>query len=201
MDTGILRLIAITSEPADDVQQVVQWAQAAVRGGATCIQLRAKQTGSGALLEIARALIAAVPVPLIVNDRADVALMAGAAGVHLGADDLPVERVRQMAPVPFIIGASVGCDEELALARGADYVGVGAVFGTGSKADAGTAIGVAEMSRLIRASGCPGVGIGGITAKNAQLVITSGASGVAALSALADDPERAARAIVSAIES
>lgn len=164
------------------------------------IQLRAKLMGSGSLLSIARVLVTELPVPVIVNDRADVAILAGAAGVHLGVDDLPVERVRMMAPEGFIIGASVGNDEELAGARGADYAGVGPVYSTVSKADAGTALGPAEMARLIKASGLPGVGIGGITPHNARQVVEAGADGIAVLSALSADAETAARALLSAIE-
>lgn len=162
------------------------------------IQLRAKRMGAGPLLNLARVLVRELPVPVLVNDRADVAIMAGAAGVHLGADDLPVERVRLMAPAGFIIGASVGNDAELVAARGADYAGVGPVYATASKTDAGDALGPAEMARLIRASGLPGVGIGGITPINARHVVEAGAQGIAVLSALCADPESAARALLSA---
>lgn len=195
----MLRLIAITGEPGESVEDVVEWAQAAVRGGATMVQLRAKQLASGPLLTLARAMVRELSVPLIVNDRADVAILAGAAGVHLGADDLPVERVRALVPREFMIGASVGSDAELANARGADYVGVGPVFSTASKSDAGDALGPAETVRLIAASGLPGAAIGGITAANIRLVIEAGAHGVAVLSALRRDPETAARALRSAI--
>jgi thiamine-phosphate pyrophosphorylase len=199
LPAGMLRLIAITGEPGSRPEAIQRWALAAVRGGASCVQLRSRRASSGLLLEIARSLVDSLGVPVLVNDRVDIALMAGAAGVHLGPADLPVERARAMAPAGFIIGASVGNDDELAGARGADYVGVGPVFGTESKADAGEAIGSAEMARLIKASGCPGVGIGGITAANAPEVVAAGADGVAVLSALATDPSGAARAILAAI--
>lgn len=163
------------------------------------VQLRAKQLASGNLLTLARAMVLELTVPLIVNDRADVAILAGAAGVHLGADDLPVERVRALAPQGFMIGASVGSDAELDNARGADYVGVGPVYSTASKSDAGEALGPAEAVRLITASGLPGAAIGGITAVNIRQVIEAGAHGVAVLSALQRDPEVAARALRSAI--
>jgi thiamine-phosphate pyrophosphorylase len=196
---GMLRLIAVTGEPGSQPEEIQRWARAAVTGGASCVQLRSRHASSALLLEIARALVDSLSVPVLVNDRVDIALMAGAAGVHLGPTDLPVERARAIAPAGFIIGASVGNDDELGGARGADYVGVGPVFGTISKADAGEAIGPAEMARLIRASGCPGVGIGGITAANAGEVVAAGADGVAVLSALATDPSGAARAILAAI--
>ena len=140
---------------------------------------------------------------MIVNDRADVAIAAGAAGVHLGADDVPARAVRVIAPVGFIIGASVGSDGEVAFADGADYVGIGPVFSTMSKRDAGEAIGVNEFSRLAVATGLPAVAIGGISAGNARLAIEAGADGVAAIAAVfgAMDPAAAARALRFAIES
>ena len=163
------------------------------------VQLRAKGLASGPLLELARVMVRDLKVPVILNDRADIAILAGAAGVHLGADDLPVGRVRALAPDGFIIGASVGNDDELGNARGADYVGVGPVYSTASKSDAGNALGVAEAARLITASGLPGAGIGGITVANAREVLDAGAHGIAVLSALQRDPETAARALRSAI--
>jgi thiamine-phosphate pyrophosphorylase len=190
--------MAISGEPTGDQEATLAWARAVADGGATSIQLRAKKLKSGRLLALARAVVDAVSIPVIVNDRADVAILAGAAGVHLGADDVPVERVRSFAPDGFVIGTSVGNDEELANAREADYVGVGPVFGTGSKSDAGTAIGTGELARLIIEAGRPGIGVGGVTAENAALVIQAGAVGVAVLSAVAARPAAVARAIRSA---
>jgi thiamine-phosphate pyrophosphorylase len=198
-DPAILRLVAITGEPPNEDKLLVEWAEEVVRGGATSVQLRGKKVSSRRLLAAARALVAQLEVPVIVNDRADIAIMAGAAGAHLGADDLPIDAVRSFAPPDFIIGASVGDDEELLRARGADYVGVGPVYATVSKGDAGSAMGTTEMARLIRASGCPGVGIGGITADNASAVMASGADGIAVLSAVAQNPGPCARALASAI--
>jgi thiamine-phosphate pyrophosphorylase len=200
-DRAMLRLVAVSQEPAGSADEFLELVAAAVRGGATCVELRAKTLEASKLVELARALVSRVPVPVIVNDRADVAIAAGAAGVHLGVEDLPCTAVRTCAPDGFVIGASVGSDEELAHARGADYVGVGPVYATTSKSDAGTAIGVQEMARLIRATGCPGVGIGGIDGSNARAVIAAGADGVAVVSSIfgAQDPEAAARAVRSAI--
>ncbi|HUF65907.1 MAG TPA: thiamine phosphate synthase [Gemmatimonadaceae bacterium] len=189
----------MTDEPGESADRALAWAHAAVRGGATMVQLRSKLLSSGPLLSLARILVSELSVPLIVNDRVDVAILAGAAGVHVGADDLPVERVRALVPDGFIVGASVGSDDELAGARGADYVGVGPVFPTTSKPDAGSALGPAEAARLIKASGLPGAGIGGITPHNAREVIEAGADGIAVLSAVSADPETAARALRSAI--
>jgi thiamine-phosphate pyrophosphorylase len=139
-------------------------------------------------------------VPVIVNDRADVALTAGAAGVHLGVDDIPAAAVRRVVRPGFIIGASVGADDELPGAAGADYVGIGPVFATTSKPDAGDAIGPAEFARLALRTGLPAVAIGGIDATNCRQVFDVGASGVAVIRSIfaAPDPEIAARALWSA---
>ncbi|MBA3343580.1 MAG: thiamine phosphate synthase [Gemmatimonadaceae bacterium] len=200
IDVRILRLIAITDNVRDGQAGLVARASAAVEGGATCVQLRLKDVSARDLVGVARELVRAVAVPVIVNDRADVAIAAGAAGVHLGADDMPVSNVRLIAPPGFFIGASVGCDAEVPYAVGADYVGIGPVFATVSKDDAGVAIGVREFSRLATATGLPAVGIGGITMDVARLVIDAGGAGIAAISPIfgATDPKEAARALRSA---
>jgi thiamine-phosphate pyrophosphorylase len=167
------------------------------------IQLRLKDANPRTIVEVASALLASIPraVPLVIDDRLDVALAAGAAGVHLGADDLPVAAARQLAPSGFVIGASVGRDAEVAGSRGADYVGIGPLYATGSKADAGEAIGVAEFTRLAALCALPAVAIGGMDASNAREALEAGASGVAAISAIfgAADVEAAARAIRAAM--
>jgi thiamine-phosphate pyrophosphorylase len=202
-DPETLTLLAITDDLRDGRDGLVARAVAAARGGATMIQLRLKDADARLQVEVARALVTALPpsVPMIVNDRADVALAAGAAGVHLGTEDLPVEAVRRIAPANFIVGASVGCDAEVAGARGADYVGIGPVYGTASKPDAGAAIGVEEFARLARRTGLPAVAIGGVDPSNAAPLIAAGARGVAVIRAVfgAADAEAAARAIRSAI--
>jgi thiamine-phosphate pyrophosphorylase len=200
-DTSFIRLIAITDKVRDGQTGLIDRAVAVANGGATCIQLRLKDVSAHDLIRLARALVEAVTVPVIVNDRADVAIAAGAAGVHLGADDIPVRAVRAFAPAGFIIGSSVGSDKEIAGSAGADYVGIGPVFGTGSKRDAGEAIGLAEFTRLAGRTGLPAVAIGGITAANARLAIDAGAAGVAAIASVfgATDPLAAAMEIRSAI--
>ncbi|HEU4586666.1 MAG TPA: thiamine phosphate synthase [Gemmatimonadaceae bacterium] len=196
-DPESLKLIAITDELRDDRDALIARTAGAVRGGATMIQLRLKDENPRTIVEVARALLATIPrsVPLLINDRLDVALAAGAAGVHLGADDLPVAAARRIAPAGFVIGASVGCDAEVPGSRGADYVGIGPLFATSSKADAGAAIGAAEFARLAALCALPAVAIGGIDASNARAAIDAGARGVASISAIfgARDPEAAAR--------
>ncbi len=201
MDSSIIRLVAITDNVRDGQVGLIGRASAAAHGGATCIQLRLKDVSARDLVSLARELVRAVGVPVIVNDRADVAVAAGAAGVHLGADDIPVSAVRSFAPAGFIIGTSVGCDEEVANAKDADYVGIGPVFATGSKDNAGQAIGIDEFARLAVATGLPAIGIGGVTHLNARLVIDAGAAGVAVIAAVfgATDPQAAAREIAFAI--
>ena len=195
--------MAITDDIRDGAEGLLGRAEAAVRGGATMVQLRLKDVDPRELLGIARAFVARLPVPVIVNDRADVALAAGAAGVHVGTDDIPAVALRRVVPPDFIIGASVGSDDEVPFAVGADYVGIGPVFPTASKVDAGVAIGPAELARLVERAGLPAVAIGGIDAGNCRLALGAGANGVAVIRAIfaAPDPERAARALLSASES
>lgn len=197
-----LKLLVITDDLRDGLDGLVARAAAAVRGGATMIQVRLKHATGRELVEVTRAMVGAVTVPVLVNDRADIALAAGAAGVHLGVDDLPVAAVRAMAPAGFLIGASFGSEGERANAEGADYVGIGPVFGTLSKSDAGEAIGPAGLARLIALSPVPAVAIGGMTAANAGEALRAGAAGVAVIRAVlgAADPERAARELRAAVD-
>src|SRR6185369_7555803 len=152
IDVSILRLIAITDNIRDGQEGLIARAAAAAHGGATCIQLRLKDVSARDLVGVARELVRAVGVPVLVNDRADVAIAAGAAGAHLGVDDVPATAVRRIAPEGFIIGVSVGNDAEVENASGADYAGIGPFFTTASK-DAGEAIGPEEFARLAAAAG------------------------------------------------
>lgn len=201
LDPKILRLVAITDDAEDQRSTLVEQVVAAVRGGATSVQVRLKRATPREVVEIARAIVSKVPVPVIVNDRADIALAAGAAGVHVGESDLPVSAIRRFAPPNFIIGASLGGDAELANARDADYVGIGPLFTTDSKDDAGKAIGIDGFRKLAELSGRPAVAVGGLTAARAAQVMAAGAAGVAVVNAIfrADDPESAARSIAAAI--
>lgn len=201
-DPATLRLLAITDDLRDGIEGLVGRSRAAVEGGATMIQLRLKLLTARELVEVARALVAAVPAPVVVNDRLDVALAATAAGVHLGVDDLPVSAVRPIVPAGFIIGASVGSEAELGHATGADYVGIGPVHETPSKADAGSAIGIEGFGRLATRIGLPAVAIGGVTAADAPALVAAGAAGLAVIRAVfaAPDPAAAARTLRAAID-
>src|ERR1700730_3079819 len=201
LDPKILRLVAITDDAEDRRATLADRVAAAVRGGATSVQVRLKGATPREVVELTRSIMSRVSVPVIVTDRADIALAAGAAGVHVGEADLPVAAIRRFAPADFIIGASLGSDAELANAKGADYVGIGPVFGSDSKSDAGNAIGVDGFERLARMVELPALAVGAITADRALQITVHGAIGVALINAIfrADDPERATRQIADAI--
>ena len=177
----------------------------AAGGGATMVQVRWKDGTPREMLQLAQALVLALPVPVIVNDRVDVALAAGAAGAHLGQDDVPLDVLRPELPPGFVLGISVGSVAEAERVRGwpADYWSVGPCFGTGNKPDAGRALGPDGFATLARLApeGMPVIGIGGITARNAAGIVRAGAVGVAVIGALlsAEDPERAARELSAAL--
>jgi len=196
LDTGVAR------EVQADLEAV---ARAAARGGATMLQVRAKRESAAGLAELTRRVMAAAPtLPVVVNDRLDVAIAAGAAGCHLGQDDFPIDAALRMAPPGFWLGGSGGSPDEArrAAAAGAHYLGIGPIAATGSKADAGTAIGV-EGFRAIHAAAphLPAVAIGGVTAALAPGLIAAGAAGIAVIRAVvaAADPAAAARALRAAL--
>jgi len=176
----------------------------AVAGGATALQLHLKGVSGKEYLEAADRLVRicrTCGVPLIVNDRADVAASAGAAGAHLGQDDFPVMRARALFGPGLILGASCDtlADVRAAAAAGADYAGVGPVFPTSSKDDAGPVLGLDGLGIVASQSPVPVVAIGGIGPDNAEAVIRAGAAGVAVLSAVCAAPDiRAACATLRA---
>ena len=200
IDPSILRLIAITDNIRDGQSGLIARAAAAAHGGATCIQLRLKDVSARDLVGVARELVRAVGVPVLINDRADVAIAAGAAGVHLGVDDVPAAAIRRIAPDGFIIGVSVGNDAEVENSAGADYAGIGPFFDTASKGDAGKPIGPEGFAQLAAAAGLPAVAVGGVTAENASIPIEAGAVGIAVIAGVfgSSDPEAAARRLRSA---
>jgi thiamine-phosphate pyrophosphorylase len=201
LDPKILRLVAITDDVEDQRSMLVDHVAAAVRGGATSVQVRLKRATPREVVEITKAILSKVPVPVIVNDRADIALASGAAGVHVGEADLPVTAIRRFAPAGFIIGASLGAEAELANAKEADYVGIGPLFATDTKDDAGKEIGIDGFRKFAGLAGRPAVAVGGLTADRAAQVLAAGGAGVAVINAIfkGDDPESAARSIAAAI--
>lgn len=191
----------VTDDALIEGRDLMALARAAERGGVTSVQLRLKRASAGELARAVRALIAALHVPVLVNDRPDVALAAGAAGVHLGPDDLPVELARRIVPAGFLIGASVGSEAEAAAAGAADYWGIGPWHPTETKGDAGGALGREGFRRLLRlAGGKPAIAIGRITPEDVPLVLREGGAGVAVASGIlaAGDVEAAARRYVAA---
>ncbi len=188
-----LRLLAITDDVRDGPDGLAARAAAAERGGATLVVLRLKHADGRALEEVARALMAALTIPVVVSERLDVALACGAAGVHLTALSLPVVAIRPHVPPGFLIGASVSSANDLESATGADYATIGPIFGGGE-----SALGPTGFERLARACGVPAVAIGGIDAESATHMRAVGAVGVAAIGAIlgAPDPEAAARALL-----
>ena len=177
-------------------RDLLEIGRAVERGGVTAVQLRLKQATPRDLVDATRTLVAALRIPVLVNDRIDVALASGAAGVHLGPDDLALPLARQIAPAGFIVGASAGTVDEAEAARGADYWGVGPWRASGTKPDAGLALGVEGFQRLVAlAKGIPCVAIGGVRPEDVAAVLSAGGAGVAVVSGIlgTEDVEAAAR--------
>jgi len=200
-----VRLMVLTDDALLKGRDAVDVCRRAVAGGATLVQVRSKTRPPLEVAGLTRALVAALTVPVLVNDRVDVALAAGAAGAHLGQDDPPLDRLRPALPPGFLLGISVGSAAEALRVHDwpADYWSVGPCYASASKPDAGTALGVAGLAGLVRRAppGTPVVAIGGITAANAAPLVHAGAAGVAVIAAVlgASDPERAARALAAAL--
>lgn len=184
--------------------------RSAVEGGVTLVQIRDPHAGTDQLIADTRALkdmLTPLGVPLIVNDRIDVALAAGADGVHLGQDDVRPREARLKLGGDFIIGLSVGNPKEFERSRddlaSVDYLGVGPIRATGTKSDAGSAIGAEGLAKVRVLTALPIVGIGGLGLGDAAAVIRAGAQGIAVVSAIggAEDPKDAAYALLKEIKS
>lgn len=179
-------------------------ALAAVRGGAGIVQLRDKRSGDAALAEAARALVSALApfgVPLIVNDRIEVATASGAAGVHLGQGDESPAKARALLGPSALIGLSVEAPAHAAEADpAADYLGAGPLRATTTKPDAAAPLGLEGVAATIRLARRPVVVIGGVVADDAPELKAAGAAGLAVVSAIASapEPEAAARALIEA---
>jgi thiamine-phosphate pyrophosphorylase len=195
-----LRLIAITDNLRDGVDGLVLRARVARRGGATMIQVRLPDESAHVIADVARALVTALDIPIVVHGRVDAALAAGAAGVHLGVHDFSSTDARRIAGENFLIGRSAANDADLQHATGADYVAVGPVFPANDRRPHAV-LGISEFERLARSTAMPAVAIGGITSTTAGDAVRAGACGVALISGIfgSPDPEQAARALRSAI--
>jgi thiamine-phosphate pyrophosphorylase len=206
MPAADLTLYVVTDTPLSARRGLIETALAAVRGGATLVQLRDPLAKAGWLVEQGRALVAALAphgVPLIVNDRPDVAHAVGAAGVHVGQGDLPPEAARAILGPDAIIGLSITDPKQMAAVPWdiVDHLGVGPVHSKGVKPDAAEPMGLEGLRRCVALSRKPVVAIGGMTVEMVPDVIAAGAAGVAVVAAIsgAPDPEDAAAAFITAI--
>ncbi|TMJ29927.1 MAG: thiamine phosphate synthase [Alphaproteobacteria bacterium] len=208
-----LRLYALIDPEHAGGPHLVELAQLLAQGGATLVQLRDKRSPTRLFVERAREIKAALTgfaVPLLINDRVDVALACGADGVHVGQEDMTVADARRLMGSSAIIGLSIKmpAEAETAPLDLLNYVGVGGVFATSSKDNPAAPIGVAGLTRIAgivrrRARGFPVCAIAGITMENAADALAAGADGVAVISALSHqrDPFEAARRLRAAVDA
>jgi thiamine-phosphate pyrophosphorylase len=199
----------VTAERLSEGRSTVEIVESAIDGGIDLVQLREKEMPARDRYDLGqelRELTRAAGVPLIVNDRIDLAAAVDADGVHLGDEDLPIAVAREQLGEAAIVGRSVSTAEAAREAEraGADYLGVGAVYPTDSKDTnpEGTEIGLDRIEAVAEAVEIPIVGIGGVKPDNAAAVIGAGADGVAVISAItaADDPAAATRELGAAVE-
>ena len=194
-----LRLYLVTDQALSGARALQDVVAAAVQGGVSCVQLRAKPLGTADFLAQAlalKALLAPLQIALVINDRVDVALACGADGVHLGQSDMPVQDARRLLPSDVFIGWSVETMDDVArsAALPVDYLGVSPIFATPTKTDTKTPWGLHGLQQVRAATTLPLVAIGGLHAGNALQVLRAGADGLALVSALcaAADPRAAA---------
>jgi thiamine-phosphate pyrophosphorylase len=193
-----LRICLVTDRGLGRGRSLIEIVEAAVRGGATMVQLREKDAPTRVFLEEARALKAMLAprgVKFIINDRLDIALAVDADGVHVGQNDMPLAEARRLVGPGRIVGLSITNETDMlrADAVAADYLGVGPIYQQQTKADAAPALGV-DGFRVLRAlTAKPIVAIGGLTPANSAPVLAAGAQGLAIVSAIvaADDPQAA----------
>lgn len=184
---GVLHVITDTTLQSRFTH--AELAELAIKGGADTVQFRQKHGTTRELVAIAQQMQAVCTrhnVPLIVNDRADIALAVSATGAHFGQDDMPVSIGRRILPKEAIIGASARTEEKIleAITEGADYIGFGPIYGTFSKPDAEAAKGLERLRRMCDIAACPVIAIGGISVQTAGEVIRAGAHGIAVISAV-----------------
>lgn len=201
-----LSLYLVTDRGLARGRTTAEIVRAAVAGGVTCVQLREKNGPTRLFIEEARFVrdvLTGTGVPLIINDRVDVALAVGADGLHLGQTDMSLADARAIAP-GLIIGVSVENPEQalLAQAQGADYLGLSPVFSTPTKTDTAPPLGLDGVALIRSRVSVPMVGIGGIGPGNAAQVLRAGCDGVAVVSAIvaASDPQAAARELKTIIQ-
>ena len=192
--SGALRLYLVTDQASLRGRTLADVLLAALQGGVSCVQLREKELATRDFVALALAvkdLLAPFDVPLVINDRLDVALACGAQGVHLGQSDMPVALARQLLPPEVFIGLSVENLGDVARAAGqaVDYLGISPVYATPTKTDTAAPWGLAGVSQVRAMTGLPLVAIGGIHQGNAAQVLQAGADGLAVVSAICSAPD------------
>jgi thiamine-phosphate pyrophosphorylase len=200
-------LYLVTDRDLSRGRATLEIVRAAVAGGVSCVQLREKNCSTAEFIREAleiRDFLGSRGIPLIINDRLDVALAVAADGVHLGQTDMPYQMARDIAGADFLIGISAESLEDAieAAGQGADYLGVSPIYDTPTKTDTAPALGLSGLRAIREAVDIPLVGIGGLNRDNAASVVASGADGVAVVSAIvsADDPRSAARQLRDEID-
>lgn len=188
-----LKLYLVTDRPLSLGRPLEEIVEGAVAGGVTMVQLREKDAPTGEFVALAKrlkAVLAPLGIPLIINDRVDVALAADADGVHIGQSDMPYEDARRLLGAEKIIGLSVENFEDLerANALDVDYVGISPVYGTPTKSDTAEPFGLEGLRRAVAMSAHPTVAIGGMNSSTIAEVMQAGADGVAVVSAICSAP-------------
>ncbi len=198
-------LYLVTDRDLARGRAVLDVVRAAVQGGVTLVQIREKTGPVRDFVALVRAVKAAVPVPVLVNDRVDVALAAAADGAHVGQQDLPVADARRLLGPDAILGYSVESVDQAraAVSLDVDYLGLSPVYRTPTKTDVDTSLGLDGVRAIRALCSRPLVGIGGLEATNAAAVLAAGADGVAVVSAImaADDPGQAARTLRRVVDA
>ena len=194
-----LRVYLVTDQASLRGRTLADVVLAAVQGGVSCVQLREKALATRDFVALAVAvkdLLAPFDVPMIINDRLDVALACGAHGVHLGQSDMPVALARQLLPPDVFIGLSVESlgDVTRAAGQAVDYLGISPVYATPTKTDTATPWGLSGLRQVRALTGLPLVAIGGIHQGNAAEVLQAGADGLAVVSAICSAAEPGAAA-------
>ena len=187
--------------------EFLEFIESAIKGGVSVVQLREKDASSAEFYNMAlelRKLTSSYCVPFIINDRLDIALAVDADGLHIGQSDMPLEVARRLLGSEKIIGVSASCVEEakLALEGGADYLGVGAVFPTGTKGDADS-VSIDELRRIKGSVDIPVVAIGGIKEANAHVPLSAGIDGISVVSAIvsSENPFDSSRRLLEIVKS
>lgn len=207
MNKDALKLYLVTDRGLCGGRDLCEIVRAAAAGGVTMVQLREKDIDTRTFVEEALALkgvLAPLGIPLIINDRVDIALAADADGVHIGQSDMPYETARRLLGPDKIIGLSVENMQQVVQANtfDVDYIGVSPVFATPTKTDTAAPFGIEGLREAVTLSRHPAVGIGGMNSSTAARVFAAGAAGIAVVSAIMadDNPGDASRRLLGIIE-